>query len=403
MPLYKYEAKDLNGKLLKGKIELNNVDELRKILKQKGFYLTKYDTGRQSLNIDFDMLKKIPKKDISIFCREMYFALSSGITIIQSLEIVKDQIENKKLKSILRNVYDEVGKGKLLSEVFKKHKDLPNLFVYMIEVGEETGKIDEIMKSLADYYDNQYKQEKKIKNALIYPKFLFIFSILIVLVLVTFVVPIFVKNLLSANISLPIPTQIVVWISNFMKRNWIYIILIVLLFLIIKNNILNKNKAYKMFRDRFIVKFKFIKNMTMQIYTARFARTFSILFGGGISVVRCIEICSDVIGNEYLKKKLINSKDLINEGSSIAESLEISNAFPKMLIQSIKVGEESGSVEEILEKASQFYDSESNFALEKLTNLVEPVMIVVLAILVGFIVISLLLPMFSMYDTVQIN
>lgn len=403
MPLYKYEARDLNGKLLKGKIELNNIDELRKVLKHKGFFLTKYDTGRQSLNIDFDMLKKIPKKDISIFCREMYFALSSGITILQSLDIVKGQVENKKLKNILKNVYDEVEKGKMLSEAFKKYKDLPNLFIYMIEVGEETGKIDEIMGSLADYYDSQYKQEKKIKNALIYPKFLFIFSIFIVLCLVTFVVPVFVKNLLSANINLPIPTQIVVWISDFMKANWIYIILVVFLFLIIKRTLIDKSKTYKMFRDKFIVKFKFIKNMTMQIYTARFAKTFSILFGGGISVVRCIEICSDVIGNEYLKKKLIDSKELINNGSSIAESLEISNTFPKMLIQSIKVGEESGTVEDILEKASQFYDSEANFALEKLTNLVEPVMIVILAMLVGFIVISLLLPMFSMYDTVQIT
>ncbi len=403
MPLYKYEARDLNGKLLKGKIELNNIDELRKVLKQKGFFLTKYDTGRQSLNIDFDMLKKIPKKDISIFCREMYFALSSGITILQSLDIVKGQVENKKLKNILKNVYDEVEKGKMLSEAFKKYKDLPNLFIYMIEVGEETGKIDEIMGSLADYYDSQYKQEKKIKNALIYPKFLFVFSIFIVLCLVTFVVPVFVKNLLSANINLPIPTQIVVWISDFMKANWIYIILVVFLFLIIKRTLIDKSKTYKMFRDKFIVKFKFIKNMTMQIYTARFAKTFSILFGGGISVVRCIEICSDVIGNEYLKKKLIDSKELINNGSSIAESLEISNTFPKMLIQSIKVGEESGTVEDILEKASQFYDSEANFALEKLTNLVEPVMIVILAMLVGFIVISLLLPMFSMYDTVQIT
>ncbi len=401
MPLYKYEAKNLEGKILKGKLDVGNLEELRKVLKQKGFFLTKYDTEGQSLNIDLSMLMKIPKKDISIFCRQMYFSLSSGITVFKSIDIVKNQVENKKLKNILNNVFSEVENGKLLSEAFKKYKDLPNLFIYMIEVGEETGKIDEVMGSLADYYDNQYKQEKKIKNAMIYPKFLFIFSILVVCGLVTFVVPVFVQNLISANQKLPLPTQIIISLSEFMKSKWLYIILVVVGLVLIKRTVLDKSIVYRLFIDKFIVKFKFIKNMTMQIYTARFARTFSILFSGGISVVRCMEISADVIGNSYLSKKLIESKNLINDGSSISESLEMGNVFPKMLIQSINVGEESGTVDEILVKASEFYDSEANFALEKLSNLVEPIMIVILALLVGFVVISLLLPMFSMYDAVQ--
>lgn len=401
MPLYKYEAKNLEGKMLKGKLDVENLDELRKVLKQKGFFLAKYDTEWQSLNLDLSMLMKIPKKDISIFCRQMYFSLSSGITVFKSIDIVKNQVENKKLKNILNNVFSDIEKGKLLSEAFKKYKDLPNLYIYMIEVGEETGKIDEVMGSLADYYDNQYKQEKKIKNAMIYPKFLFIFSILVVCGLVTFVVPVFVQNLISANQKLPLPTQIIINVSEFMKSKWLYIILVVVGLILIKRTVLDKSIVYRLFIDKFIVKFKFIKNMTMQIYTARFARTFSILFAGGISVVRCMEISADVIGNSYLSKKLIESKNLINDGSSISEGLESGNVFPKMLIQSIKVGEESGTVDEILVKASEFYDSEANFALEKLSSLVEPIMIVILAVLVGFVVISLLLPMFSMYDAVQ--
>lgn len=401
MPLYKYEARNLEDKVLKGKLSANDVDELRKLLKQRGFFLTKYENERQSLNIDFDMFVKIPKQDISIFCRQMYFSLSSGITVFKSIEIVKDQIENKKLRKILNDVYTEVEKGRLLSESFKKYKDLPNLFIYMIQVGEETGKIDEIMGNLADYYDNQYKQEKKIKNALIYPKFLLMFSILIVFSLVIFVVPVFTQNLLSANKSLPFLTQIVVDLSEFVKTRWMYIILAVFAFMIIKKVVLDKSKAYKLLRDKFIVKFKFIKDMTMPVYTARFARTFSILFSGGISVVKCIEITSDVIGNLYLSKNLLEGKDLLNNGSSISEILENGGAFPKMLIQSIKVGEESGSVDKILKKASEFYDSEANFAIEKMTSLIEPMMIILLAFLVGFIVVALLMPMFSMYDAVQ--
>ena len=271
----------------------------------------------------------------------------------------------------------------------------------MLQVGEETGRLDEVMGNLADYYNNQYKQEKKIKNALIYPKFLLCFSLIVVSILVAFVVPIFVQNLLSANEVLPVPTKIVIWISSFIKNKWMYIIAFLIVISILKIFILNKNKKYIYFKDRFIVNSKFIRTISMQIFTSRFARTFSILFGGGVNVTRCIEICADVIGNEFIKSRLLQSKEFISNGSSIAEGLGMENTFPKMLIQSIRVGEESGTVEEILKKASEFYDSEANFALEKLSNLVEPIMIILLAFLVGFVVISLVLPIFSMYDAVK--
>lgn len=401
MPLYKYKAKNLDGKVIKGKIDIENSEELRKLLRERGFFLVDYEDSGMSINIDLGMFRKIPKKDISIFCREMYFSLTSGISIVQSLEIVKEQIENKKLKNILYNVFDDIKRGRMLSDAFKQYDDLPNLFIYMLQVGEETGRLDEIMGNLADYYNNQYKQEKKIKNALIYPKFLLCFSLIVVSILVAFVVPIFVQNLLSANEVLPVPTKIVIWISSFIKNKWMYIIAFLIVISILKIFILNKNKKYVYFKDRFIVNSKFIRTISMQIFTSRFARTFSILFGGGVNVTRCIEICADVIGNEFIKSRLLQSKEFISNGSSIAEGLGMENTFPKMLIQSIRVGEESGTVEEILKKASEFYDSEANFALEKLSNLVEPIMIILLAFLVGFVVISLVLPIFSMYDAVK--
>ena len=401
MPLYKYKAKNLDGKVIKGKIDIENSEELRKLLRERGFFLVDYEDSGMSINIDLGMFRKIPKKDISIFCREMYFSLTSGISIVQSLEIVKEQIENKKLKNILYNVFDDIKRGRMLSDAFKQYDDLPNLFIYMLQVGEETGRLDEVMGNLADYYNNQYKQEKKIKNALIYPKFLLCFSLIVVSILVAFVVPIFVQNLLSANEVLPVPTKIVIWISSFIKNKWMYIIAFLIVISILKIFILNKNKKYVYFKDRFIVNSKFIRTISMQIFTSRFARTFSILFGGGVNVTRCIEICADVIGNEFIKSRLLQSKEFISNGSSIAEGLGMENTFPKMLIQSIRVGEESGTVEEILKKASEFYDSEANFALEKLSNLVEPIMIILLAFLVGFVVISLVLPIFSMYDAVK--
>ena len=289
----------------------------------------------------------------------------------------------------------------MLSDAFSKFKDIPKLFIDMIKVGEATGRLDEIMKDLADYYDKQYKQERKVKNALIYPKFLISFSLLIVAVLVAYVVPIFVENLLSANQKLPLPTRVVIALSSFIKNEILLILILILVIFLIKRFILDKNKAYIFLRDKLKLKVKILGTVSRQIMTARFARTFSILFAGGISVIDCMEISANVVENEYAKNKLLRCRDLIDNGSTIGDALATLDIFPKMLVQSIKVGEESGSVDKTLKKASDFYDSEANFALEKITNLIEPVMIIILALVVGFVVLSLVLPMFSMYQAVQ--
>ncbi|MEG1001781.1 type II secretion system F family protein [Clostridium sp.] len=401
MPLYKYEAKNIDGKILKGKLNIQNEEELRRRIKSKGYFLIKYENLESSFNINIDLFSKITQKDLSILCRELYFSLSSGITILDSLSIVKDQLENKRLENILNNVFRDVEKGKMLSEAFSKFKDMPSLFIYMLKVGEATGRLDEIMEDLSDFYDKQYKQERKIKNALIYPKFLISFSLVIVSILIAYVVPIFVSNLLASEEKLPMPTEVVIWISNFIQNKWIYLLSFTLIIILLKRFILDKNKRFIFLRDKYITKSKVIGFVSKQIMTARFARTFSILFAGGISVISCMEISANVIGNEYIKYKLMRSRDLINNGSTIGEALATQNIFPKMLVQSIKVGEEAGSVDKILKKASNFYDSEANFALDRFTNLIEPTMIVVLALIVGFVVLSLVLPMFSMYQTVQ--
>ncbi|MDU1053128.1 type II secretion system F family protein [Clostridium baratii] len=401
MPLYKYEAKNMDGKKLKGKLNIDNEEELRRKLKSKGYFLISYENEKSLINLNLNVFYKVSQKDLSILCRELYFSFSSGINILESISIVKNQVENKKLENILENVFKEVEKGKMLSDAFSKFKDIPKLFIDMIKVGEATGRLDEIMKDLADYYDKQYKQERKVKNALIYPKFLISFSLLIVAVLVAYVVPIFVENLLSANQKLPIPTRIVIALSGFIKNEILLILILILVIFLIKRFILDKNKAYIFFRDKLKLKVKVLGTVSRQIMTARFARTFSILFAGGISVIDCMEISANVVENEYAKNKLLRCRDLIDNGSTIGDALATLDIFPKMLVQSIRVGEESGSVDKTLKKASSFYDSEANFALEKITNLIEPVMIIILALVVGFVVLSLVLPMFSMYQAVQ--
>lgn len=395
MALYIYQGKKIDGSIIKGKTEVENEEEARILLRNKGIYATsiKEENGTNNLSINFD--KKIQYKDLAIFCRQMYFSLNAGITMLRALDMVKEQVENKRLKRILRKTYEDVQKGLSLSEALEKHKEIPYMFCATIRVGESTGAIDEIMGDMSDYYDKQHRQRKKINNALTYPKFLMAFSVLIVLGLVIFVVPTFVEGILSAGETVPLPTQIIISISYFIKQNGILLGMFIIVLLLIKRVFIDKNEIIQFNIDKFLVKDKYIAAISQQIFTSRFARTFGLLVNSGMNVIESLEITGNAVNNRYIKHELELCKRDINSGKSIGDALESRKVFPVMLTQMMKIGEETGSLDNVLKKTSEYYEIEAEFAIEKLTSLVEPAMIIFLAIIVGFVVVSLALPMFQ--------
>lgn len=400
MPVYIYEGKTLNGSVAKGKAEYLNINEARESLRRKGIFINSIKEENASMNIEFNFKKNIPYQDLAIFCRQLHFGLAAGIPMLRAIGMIKDQIEHKKLKSILTNVYEEIQKGSALSEVLGQHKEIPYMLTAMVEVGEATGNIDYIMGEMAEYYDKQHRQKKTIDAALTYPKFLLAFSICIVIGLVTFVVPTFVDSILSAGQELPLPTQALIAISNFVKNNFLLLTIVVIGLYIIKLTLIDANPKIQYEKDKFLVTNKKLSPITQQIFTARFARTFALLVQGGMSVMDGLEIAGNAVDNRYIKKMIEECNYMIQKGQGIGDSLEKRKIFPEMMTQMMKVGEETGSIDDILKKTSEYYEIEAEFAIKKLTALIEPVMIVFLAFIVGFVVISLAMPMFQVMGAV---
>jgi type IV pilus assembly protein PilC len=398
--VFVYEAKNVQGVLLKGKMEASDEKAVTLMLREKSYYPVKIKKYKQSSNVDFASLKKVSIKDISIFCRQFSVIISAGISIVKGVEIVKEQTENPKLKKILLVVNQEIQKGKTFSGALSEHKDIPDMLVNLVEVGETSGNLDKMMETLSKYYEKEYKQQQKIKQATTYPKVIVLFALSTVSGLVTFVVPTFVEMITSSGGEIPLPTKIVMGIADFFKNYGLgALVITAFIFLVIKMS-KNKNRG-DLKNDKYIMEIPIYGKIYNQIITARFARTFGILMSSGVPIIQSLEICTQVLNSRTIGETLTSLKEEVKKGAGIGGTLEDRKIFPPMLTQMIKIGEESGNLEEVLGKTADFYDDEVEVATAQLTSLIEPAIIIVLAFIVGFIVLAIALPMFSLNDTIN--
>lgn len=400
MPLYQYEARGFNGEIVKGKMEA--IDEAAVInnLRQQNYFPLSVKIYNQIDNLDLNKYFAIPVKEIAIFSRQFAYSIASGISIVKALDIVKSQTSNKKLSAILNNVHDSVQKGKSLSAAMAEHKDLPDMLVNMIRVGEVSGTLDSVLLRMADYYDSSYKQRQKVKSATTYPIILCVFALVVVVGLITWVLPTFVQNLETNDGELPLPTKIMLSISDYFGEFGIVILLILVTFILgIKLYVKRDDKAKEKI-DKFKLSIPLIGKMYLKIITARFARTFGMLMSSGLPVISSLEVCANVVGNQVVRKHILEAKEEIKSGQPIADTLEQSKIFPLMLTQMIRVGEDTGTLESILDRTAEYYDGEVETALQQLTSMIEPIIIIVLGAVVGFIVLAMVMPMFEVFDTI---
>lgn len=402
MPVFLYEAKNLEGKPIKNKMEAQTKEEVIISLRQRGYFplsVVAEGTGLQK-EITIDFLDKVTLKDLSLFCRQFSFVILSGMPMLKAIELSMEQCEKKKLKDVLRRTYQQVQKGRSLSEAFKHEDSIPDMMVNMIEAGESSGKLDYIMSELSDYYSRQYKQQQKVSQATMYPRIVIVFSLLVLLGMMTFVVPQFVGQLASTGAKLPLLTQIMIGISNTIKNFWFIWIAVGAGYIGYKKLVLDKDEGHTMKKGKRKIDGKLFGAVNKQLLAGRFASTFSILLSSGMSLITAMEISAKVLENKYLETKLNQAKEDIKKGNPIGKTIEDLNVFPRMLTQMITVGEETGQLEEIMVKTSKFYEEEANAAIEKMISLIEPMLIIGLAAIVFFIVLSIFLPMFSMYDAI---
>ncbi|MBU5254908.1 type II secretion system F family protein [Tissierella praeacuta] len=399
--IYKYKAVSQNGEVIEGFFEGNEESDVLAMLKGNNYLPVSVEKDISSEKKIDIFSKKIKKKDLAVFCRQFYTMLDAGIGIVKCIDILEKQSENKNLKKALGTLHENVQKGFTLSEGMKKHSTVfPSLLINMVEAGEVSGNLDIIMERMAVHFEKENKLENKIKSALIYPVVLAVVSIAVVIFLLVAVMPTFIGMFESSGQALPKPTQILLNISNWLTEYW-YIFIPIVLALIVGFVLFKQTPTGINFVDTLKIKIPVIKDTNVKIITARFARTLSTLMSSGIPLLQSIEIVSRVVGNKIVHDRLEIASEDVRKGISLSRAINEVGIFPPMVDSMIKIGEESGSLDDILYKTADFYDEEVEVALQRMTSLMEPVMLVIMALIIGFIVIAMAMPMFDMVNTIQ--
>lgn len=401
MPQFTYTAVDASGKRTSGNLEAVNKNQLIAALKEKGLYLIeatdRIDTAARDVS---NVSKKIKLKPLAIFCRQFSTLINAGITAIKALDILYQQAEDKILKESIGRVYEAVQKGEAMSDAFRKQGEaFPELFINMIMTGESSGNLDQVLIRMADHYEKENKMKNKIKGAMIYPMVLGILTVAVVILMLVVVLPSFIGIIESGGGQIPLPTRILLGLSGFIQRFW-WLLGGVIILLVIGWRGFKRSEKGHLWWDGFKLNMPIVGKSLRMIYSARFARTLSTLVSSGLQMLSAIEITARVVGNKLIHDRLLLVTEDIRKGVQLSTAIRNTDQFPAMIYNMISVGEESGLLDDILGKTAAFYDEESDAAIGRLVGLLEPLMIIFMAIIIGFIVISIALPMFSMYGNI---
>jgi len=401
MPIFKWEGKTLKGSIKKGEMEAPSETAIRIHLRQQSIIPTKIAAKGREFKISLPMGKKVPQRSIAIFTRQLATMIDAGLPLVQSLDILSSQQENKLFKNILRDIREDVEGGSTFAGALKKHPAaFDDLYTNLVVAGEEGGILDNILTRLSNYIEKAEALRKKVKSAMIYPAIIVSVAILVVIILMIFVIPVFETMFKSAGQSLPLPTLIVLTMSKIIKKYIVVIIpaVILLVFLFRK---FYKTEAGKTLTDRLILKVPVFGMLLKKVAVARFARTLGTLVSSGVPILDGLLIVSRTAGNRTIETAILSARASIREGETIAEPLGRSNIFPPMVIQMISVGESTGALDSMLTKIADFYDDEVDVAVSNLTSLLEPFLMVFLGVVIGGVVIAMYLPIFQMASAVH--
>lgn len=390
---FKYLGKDKEGIPIRGEIEAINIQEARGFLKSRGIYIIELKQIKKNLFI----FKKLKISELIFISRQISLLLRSGVTIVMALEIIEENLKNRALKNLIRKIREYILSGESFSESLSHFKEtIPTLFIEVVRVGESTGNLDEVLLRMADFYEKDENLRRKVKNALIYPQIVLTTILIAVIFLLTFVLPIFVNIYKSAGVSLPLPTRILIGISNFLTNFWWLIIPIALLAYFLLRGFFSTEKGSEII-DRF--KFNFpliIGKIIRESIFLRISHTLETLIKSGLNLGDSFELLSKVSGNRVVEKSLLNVRDKILQGVSISRAMYEEGVFPILFVRMVSVGERGGNLEEVLSEMERYFESELDNDIKKFIALLEPSLTIVLGLIVAFIAFSIYLPMFDM-------
>ena len=405
MPVFEYNAISTTGKKLKGNVDAENIRIARQKLKSQGIYVTDIREGLEN-NIskkgEINFLKnKVSLKDLSIITSQLTTLIVAGLPLVNALQALTDQTESRNIKRILTDVRESVEEGNSFYKSLANFpKAFPKLYVNMIESGEASGKLDSILENLSKYLESQLALRRQVTSSLFYPTLMFAFCTLVVIGLLAFVVPSIVEIFEKQGGTLPLPTQIVVGISDIIiKYWWLFILAVIGIITGIKKYAQTEKGKYNI--DLLLIKMPLIGKLYTKVATARIASTIGTLFSGGVQLLSCLDIGKNIVNNVHFRSSLEQARDGVEKGKSLSSELSKSGLFPPLLSHMIAVGEKSGQLEQMLSRAAKAYEDEVKTTLSALTSLIEPLMIIGLGGIVFSIVISILMPMVGMIDLIQ--
>lgn len=369
-------------------------EDLKKTMKEKNLYLIDY----REINPKEVLGKKLSVKSLVIFSRQLSTMIAAGIPIIQALDMLQSKADNKRSREIYRSIFEDVQKGNSLSDsMFAQRGAFPDLLTNMVRAGELGGTLDQSLSRMSTHFEKEAKLASKVKSASIYPAILGVVSVTVVLLLVTFVLPT-ITSMFDQS-QMPWSTKIILGFSNFLLDNWLWLI-IGLFFLVVGFRFSLKISSVRIAVDRFKLRLPIFGKLNRTVYSARCARAFASLYSSGVQTLDMIETTGSVLNNAYLKTKFDNVLEGVSRGDLISQAIERTNEFDPMLSSMIFIGEESGSLGDILSNTADYFDNEADSALQRMVSMIEPIMIIVLGLVIGFIVISIIQPIFTMYGSI---
>ena len=403
MSTYTAKVKDNTGKVFKEKIEAASAEQARLALKNK--YVAVGKVSKSSLEIDLSALEmalaKVTVKDKAVFSRQFSVIVNAGVAIVRSLGILADQAPNVKLKRALLGISAEVQQGTSLSDSMKDYPEcFDDLYVYMVEAGEAGGVLDDVLMRLSRLLEDMAKLQNQIKSAMAYPTAVGIFAVLAFLGMTIFLIPVFAGIFDQLGGELPAITKFMLWLSGLL-RSWKVLIPIVGFFVLsfaIRNYY--KTPVGRVQIDGFMLKMPIFGDLNEKVAVARFCRVFGTLTRSGVPVLQCFDIVCNTIGNQVIINAVMGAKADIQQGGMISLAIQKENVFPPLAIQMISIGEETGELDGMMEKVADFYEDEVEQAVKALTSLIEPLMMVGIAVMVGTILLSMYLPMFAIFDQI---
>jgi type IV pilus assembly protein PilC len=410
--LYSYKARGQSGQILNGSIEAASKKDAAKELRDKNLYAVSIeeieDRKKQEKASKFSLAMDISEinifgggykvSELANFAQRLSVLIAAGIPLVRSLSIIKNQSNAKHEKEMLDQLLANVEAGETLSSALQEHpKYFPKLFIHLIKAGETGGVLDEVLSELVEYYRKRDKINKEVKSALYYPITIVIVAIVAVFILMGFVLPNILEMLVNFGGEIPLPTKILIFVSNIISNYWWAILIVLLAGLFLLSTYIKTPKG-KLNKDKLLLEIPVIGDLIRKVVIARFASTMALLIKSGVNIINALPVIEEVVNNEVFADILLETRMRVREGSTLSEPIRQSGEFPPMVVQMLKVGEESGNIEDMLNKISDYYDMEVANAIEGSISLIEPVMIIILAVIVGGIVASIILPLFSIYS-----